>query len=124
MPKETLREQNNTAIGFLPCFSHCLYNKFPINDFYQNGVFVGKVALNLKMRTGCKSIMPVTPDSLEGRRIINLCAWGEGKLYRLDFGKNKMRVIIGLEDDGRKRLCHFFGFDAAHETYPNGKVRR
>lgn len=137
MPKETLREQDNTAIGFLPCFSHYLYNKFPINDFYQNGVFVGKVALilreiltclnpivDLKMRTGCKSIMPVTPDSLEGRRIINLCARGEGKLYRLDFGKNKMRVIIGLEDDGRKRLCHFFGFDAAHETYPNGKVRR
>lgn len=138
MPKhKTSQTHTNAPIGFLPCFSHYLYDKFPPSKFYQNKIFVDKIAeilheiltchnpiIELKIRTGCKSIMTITPDSSEGQRIIKMCAWSGGKLYRLDFGKNKMRVIIGLEDYKEKRLCHFFALDAEHATFPNGKTRR
>lgn len=124
-------------VGFLPCFSQYRHSEFPLDDFYKNKTFVNKISVilheiltcvnpvaELLTRTGCKTIMQITPDSAEGKRIINMCAWSNGKLYRLDFGKNKMRVIIGLEDNGEKRLCYFFGLDAEHKTFPIGKTRR
>lgn len=138
MPKKTSKTHTVAPVGFLPCFSHYLYDKFPLEDFYKNKVFVDKVAVvlheiltccnpiaEITRRTGCTSIMHITPDSAEGRRIINMCSWDLDKLYRLDFGKNKMRVIVGLEEteDG-KRLFHFFGLDAKHSTFPIGKNRR
>lgn len=124
-------------VGFLPCFSHYLYDRFPLDDFYRNSTFVTKISqvlqqlptcnnplVDLKQMTGCQSIMQIVPDSNEGKRIIQMCSWSDGKIYRLDFGKNKMRVILGLYDDGKKRLCFFFGFDAEHSTYPIGKTVR
>ncbi len=127
----------NLSLGFMPCFSHYLYNKFPLEAFYQNETFVGKVSkilqelptcanpiVDLKERTGCQDLFQVTPDSHEGKRIIAMCSWNEGKIYRLDFGKNKMRVIMGLYDNNGKRHCLFFGLDASHDTYPIGKTVR
>lgn len=138
MGKKTIPQTHaSLPIGYLPCFSRYLYDKFPLEDFYRNKVFVNKISVilsevltcnnpqvDLKERTECKSIMHITPDSAEGKRIIKMCSWSGGKLHRLDFGNNKMRVIVGIEDSEDKRLFHVFGLDAKHDTFPIGKNQR
>lgn len=121
--------------GFLPCFAKYLFDKYPIDRAYQNKTFIDKLGVflskilttqnpqNLQQNGACHKTMFLDPQDKdpETRRVINECAWAEGKIYRAGFGKNKMRIIFGLEH--KSRLCYIFALDADHNTF-NGRNKK
>ena len=113
--------------GFLPCFSKYLFDKYPIDNAYQNKTFIDKVGkfLSIMMTTpnpsqlkdkgACHKTMLLDPKDHEGRRVISECSWEKSLIYRAGFGDNKMRIIFGIESS--KQICYIFALDANHSTF-------
>lgn len=119
--------------GFLPCFSRYLEKNYPLEDFYRNDIFVGKVSIflqkiiqinsmaDLRRQNVVKDAFKITPDQgIESKRIIKICNF-EQDLYRADWGDCPYRMVFGLDNTNRR--CHIFILDATHDTY-SGKQRR
>lgn len=122
--------------GFLPCFSRHKDNHYPIADFYSNSTFVNKVECFVQAIVTSPTIQ-VLKDKIHpkgGIQIIDplknkddriLCqklGWQEGKVYRVDYGDNAIRLLFGL--DSNERRCHILALDADHSTRPQKKGRR
>lgn len=119
--------------GYLPCFSRHKDDTCSIRDFYGNKVFVDKVARFLQAITTttntadlinsnvCKKVDKITPDSQESKRIIQLCRFEEGHLWRAKWGNCPYRLVFGLDQPNKR--CYIFMLDNNHETY-SGKNKR
>lgn len=117
--------------GFLPCFSKYCHREYPVDNLYLQQQYVEKVkqllsclldsesTVDLKNNGIGKEIQPIRPDSLESKRIINLCS-SPKNLFRIDYGKNTFRIVFSLSND--ERMAFIYGFDTTHSTY-SGKQR-
>lgn len=116
--------------GFLPCFSKHVDDKFELQIFYANHVFVGKVqefvqailvSPNLQVlgqaihaKGGIQKIDPV--GSRDDRKLCQSLSWQTSKVYRVDYGNNPYRLLFGFDNENRR--CHILALDTTHITRP------
>lgn len=119
--------------GYLPCFSCYKYDKYPIEDLYQQPSNVDKLGklLSSLLRTAnpylltqdCgigKEIQPIRPDSAEGKRIIAE-AGTHLNLYRIDYGKTPFRIVFAIQN--KPRIAYIIMIDTKHQTF-SGKNQK
>lgn len=112
--------------GYLPCFSDYKHSHYPIEKLYQDDTHVNKVKtlfsalidsksmLDLKSKGVGADIQPIRPTSKEGKRLIKQFSC-PNNLFRIDYGKNTFRIILGLSNE--ERLALFYAFDTEHSTF-------
>lgn len=114
--------------GFLPCFSKHVDEKFELEVFYGNHVFVSKVqefmhaivispstqALNqlIHAKGGIQPIDPIgNPDD---KALCQSLGWQSSKVYRVDYGDNPYRLLFGLNN--QEKRCYILALDTTHQT--------
>ena len=123
------RGQDKTQLsGFLPCFSKHVDNKFTIDLFYSNQVFVGKVrefmhaivaspntqSLN-ELIHAKGGIQPIDPmGNSDDKKLCQELGWQGSKVYRVDYGNNPYRLLFGL--DNVEKRCYILALDTTHQT--------
>jgi hypothetical protein len=77
----------------------------------------------LKNLTG-QEIMPLRKgNSGEMDRVLKSIEFPEGTPIRIDYGKNKFRVVLGLSNEPRGKIAYIFMISNDHKDF-SGKNRR
>lgn len=132
--KKNNQEKKEPLSGFLPCFSKHSDNKYTLDNFYGNHVFVNKLqefakAIIIAPTTQVLSelihpkggIQPIDPmGNVDDRKLCQSLGWQNGKVYRVDYGDNPYRLLFGL--DNQERRCYILALDTNHNTRP-GKYK-
>jgi len=118
--------------GFTPCFSRYHHSDYPLEEAYNNRTFIEHASklvsamlttvniCDVRDRGGCHEIKRVTPDSYETKALLKEFGELNLPLYRLKYGDNKMRIVLGIKDSSRE--CFLLALDAGHKTL-NGKKK-
>lgn len=118
--------------GFTPCFSVYHHDNYPLDEAYNNRTFINHVSVlvsvmlttinicDVRSRGGCHEIKKIVPDSYETKALIQEFSEPNLPIYRLKYGDNKMRIILGIKDSTRE--CFILALDAGHATL-NGKKK-
>ncbi len=121
------------STGFVPCFRHYRFDRYPIDAALADRTCRRKLAAlltgmleaqgvgDLCQRFGVgKSIVPIRPTDAESKRIIAQADY-PGQIYRIDYGNTPLRILFGIQNE--PRIIHLLMVDTQHETY-SGKNRR
>lgn len=114
-------------IGFLPCFSRYCHRKFPIREIYEKPSYVQKVKnlvaalldspdhISLRNNIGRYDIQPIRPDRKDSKAILNMCRHDDcSVVFRIDYGDNPFRIVLGLTNSGLDRNAYIFLIDTKH----------
>jgi hypothetical protein len=120
--------------GFLPCFSHYVFDKYPVSGLFQNSVYMDRLrallSCALDAQNPCrlsadhgigKAIKPIRSGDAESDRIIREIDYPY-QMYRIDYGDNPFRIVFGFTSTPH-RVLHVLAIDVGHSTY-SGKIRR
>ena len=131
MSKKAKGSSSKPIPGFFPCFAKYDRKMYPLGDIYAYhsssnikrvkallSAFVdSQNPMHLKNNIG-QEIKMIKPNSSEAnaiiRRISSACDW-QDKVYRIDYGNTKFRVLFGLSNE--QRMVFVFGFDVYHKTF-------
>ena len=123
----------NKNSGYLPCFSSHQDKKFKLKDFFNNKTFRNKLKIflsaiieskninELRQKTG-QGIVVVDPKKPGSRNLLKMVNWSGGKMYRVDYGDTKHRLVFGLENS--RSRCYILALDSKHKTWSKKKHQR
>lgn len=114
--------------GFLPCFSLHKDKKYPVDEFFRNAAFVGKIEtflssvltcgniIEIREKLGGQTVVAFDPEGDElDKRLCRQLGWTDGLLYRVDYGKTSYRLIFSI--DPANRRVHLIALDSKHNTF-------